>query len=121
LHISCNQYIAEGVNDLTYIAQEQQKLIQEARYFFIAAFFLTVCPEAAMHIAEHAAQHNKVFAMSLAAPFILELFGKHVDSLIPYMDYVFANEHEAEALGRVKGWGTDVKVIARNLADMPKV
>lgn len=39
---------------------EQQKLIEQAQFYYIAGFFLTVCPEAALHVAKHATQNNKV-------------------------------------------------------------
>ena len=70
-------------------------LVQNARYFFVGGYHLTVCPEAAQLLAEHAAEHNKVFALSLSAPFIPMVFKSQLDALEPYWDYVIGNEAEA--------------------------
>ncbi|KAJ6325464.1 hypothetical protein OIU76_012529 [Salix suchowensis] len=39
---------------------ENWKLVEKAKYFYIAGFFLTVSPESIMLVAEHAAANNKV-------------------------------------------------------------
>jgi sugar/nucleoside kinase (ribokinase family) len=36
------------------------KVIEEAQYYYISGFFLTVSPESIMMIAKHAAENNKV-------------------------------------------------------------
>ncbi|MBO8907879.1 hypothetical protein INO82_14395, partial [Staphylococcus aureus] len=48
---------------------ENWALVEKAKYFYIAGFFLTVSPESIMLVAEHAAATNKVFMMNLSAPF----------------------------------------------------
>eukprot|EP00698_Gefionella_okellyi_P001421 TRINITY_DN1137_c0_g1_i1.p1 TRINITY_DN1137_c0_g1~~TRINITY_DN1137_c0_g1_i1.p1 ORF type:complete len:356 (+),score=105.00 TRINITY_DN1137_c0_g1_i1:37-1068(+) len=101
--------------------QSQREVMEKAKYFYIAAFFLTHQVESALVVAKHAAEHNKVFAMNLAAPFLMQFFISAIDTMTPYMDFVFANEHEAEALGDAKGWGKDIAVIAQKFADLPKI
>ncbi len=49
-------------------------LIEKAKLFYSAGFFLTVSPPSALHIAKHAAAANKPFVLSLAAPFICQFF-----------------------------------------------
>nr|AFK37813.1 unknown [Medicago truncatula] len=51
---------------------ENWALVEKAKYFYIAGFFLTVSPESIQLVAEHAAANNKVFMMNLSAPFICE-------------------------------------------------
>lgn len=99
---------------------EQQKLIEQAKFFYIAGFFLTVCPEAALHVAKHATDNKKTFALNIAAPFIAEYFGQHIDALMPHVDYLFGNEHEFAAIGKVKGWGEELEEVAKQLAALPK-
>ena len=58
--------------------------------------------------------------MNLSAPFIIQYFGEQLSACIPYCDFIFSNESEAQIFGEVKGWGSDLKVIALKLASMPK-
>ncbi|KAL0336899.1 UNVERIFIED_CONTAM: Adenosine kinase [Sesamum calycinum] len=50
---------------------ENWALVEKAKYYYIAGFFLTVSPESIMLVAEHAIAKNKVFCTNLSAPFIL--------------------------------------------------
>ena len=103
-------------------SEEIQNLVKNAKVFYISSFFLTASPQTALAVAKFAAKENRVFAMNLAAPFLCEvppLFA-HVKELIPYMDYVFGNEHEGAAIGKAMGWGTDLRVVAEKLAKEPK-
>jgi len=47
------------------------ELLKNAKFYYIAGFFLTVCPAAIMLAAKHAAENNKIFSMNLSAPFCL--------------------------------------------------
>lgn len=97
--------------------------VQQAKIYYVGGYHLTVCPEAAMTLGKEAAANNKVFILSLSAPFIPTAFKKQVDDTSPYWDYVIGNETEArcwaEAHDEVQE-KNDVKVIARKLADLPK-
>ncbi|KAL6051595.1 Adenosine kinase [Balamuthia mandrillaris] len=97
-------------------------LVEQAKYFYVTGFFLTVSPETLLAIGAHAAERNKPFMMNLSAPFLIDFFwdGK-MEKLLPYADVVFGNEHEAAALGRKMGWGENLKDVAAKLAEMPKV
>ncbi|XVF76398.1 hypothetical protein PTKIN_Ptkin13bG0263400 [Pterospermum kingtungense] len=86
---------------------ENWALVEKAKYFYIAGFFLTVSPESIQLVAEHAAANNKVFSMNLSAPFICEFFKEAQEKVLPYMDFVFGNETEARTFSKVHGWETD--------------
>lgn len=100
---------------------EVWSLVEQAEIYYIASFFLTVSVESIQMVAEHAATHNKIFTMNLAAPFLCQFFKTQMETVLPYWDIVFGNETEATAFG--KAWGfaeTDVAEIAKRLAQLPK-
>ncbi|AES60718.1 putative adenosine kinase [Medicago truncatula] len=100
---------------------ENWALVEKAKYFYIAGFFLTVSPESIQLVAEHAAANNKVFMMNLSAPFICEFFKDPQEKALPYMDYVFGNETEARTFSKVHGWETEnVEEIALKISQLPK-
>lgn len=98
--------------------KENESFIEGAQYFYIAGFFLTVCPPAIMKIAKHAAEHNKVFMMNLAAPFIPKFFSEPLQEALPYVDVVFGNEGEAKAFAEANRFenAQDIKEIAYRIA-----
>ncbi|KAK4281495.1 hypothetical protein QN277_012978 [Acacia crassicarpa] len=96
-------------------------LVEKAKYFYIAGFFLVVSPESIQLVAEHAAINSKVFMMNLSAPFICEFFKDALDKVLPYMDFVFGNETEARSFSKVHGWRIDnVEEIALKISQLPK-
>jgi adenosine kinase len=95
--------------------------IAAARVFYITGFFFTVCPEAIMRVAKHAAQDGKVFCINLSAPFVVEFFKDPLMQAFPYADFVFGNETEAAKFGQVHGFGDDVEQIALRMSALPKV
>jgi adenosine kinase len=100
---------------------ENWALVEKAKYYYIAGFFLTVSPESIMLVAEHAAAKNKVFTMNLSAPFICEFFKDVQEKALSYVDYVFGNETEARAFAKVHGWETEnVEEIAIKISQWPK-
>eukprot|EP00741_Cyanophora_paradoxa_P001633 tig00000498_g1584.t1 len=101
---------------------ENWKLVEEAQFYYMAGFFLTVSPPSIMTVARHAAEKNKFFSMNLSAPFISQFFTGALLEALPYMDLLFGNESEAAAFAGVQGWATtDVKEIAKKIAEAPKV
>ena len=97
------------------------KFVENAKVYFVGGYHLTVCVPAVMALAEEAAKEDKVFMLSLSAPFIPQFFKEPLDQTAPYWDYVFGNETEALAWGESHGLGTkDVKEIAVHMADLPK-
>ncbi|KAL9278285.1 putative adenosine kinase [Arabidopsis thaliana] len=100
---------------------ENWALVEKAKFYYIAGFFLTVSPESIQLVSEHAAANNKVFTMNLSAPFICEFFKDVQEKFLPYMDFVFGNETEARTFSRVHGWETeDVEQIAIKISQLPK-
>lgn len=74
-----------------------------------------------MELAQQAASKNKVFVLSLSAPFIPQFFKEPLDASAPYWDYVIGNETEAAAWGESHGVESkDVREIAKALANLPK-
>ncbi|CAL1399278.1 unnamed protein product [Linum trigynum] len=101
--------------------QANWALVEKAKYFYIAGFFLTVSPDSIQLVAEYAAATNKVFTMNLSAPFICEFFRDAQEKVLPYVDFVFGNETEARTFSRVHGWETkNVKEIAIKISQWPK-
>ena len=100
-------------------------LAQAASVYYVGGYHLTVSVPAALTLAEEAAKENKIFAMGLSAPFILQFFREAVDKCASYWDYVFMNEAEAEAWASGRGLGEatekDVGAIAKAIAALEKV
>jgi len=99
---------------------EIQNMINETSVFYISGYFLTVSVEAAVYIGQHVAKHNKRLLWNISAPFIAEFFTDKVLAVMPYVDVVFGNETEGAAFGKKHGWGEDLKVIAKHIAELPK-
>lgn len=96
-------------------------LVEKAQVYYIGGYHLTVCVPAIQAIGEEAAAKNKIFMLSLSAPFIPQFFKEQLDTVLPYTDYTFCNETEARAYAESHSWGTDdVVEIAKKLALLPK-
>lgn len=96
-------------------------LVENAQFFYVGGYHLTVCVPAILALAEHAAETNKVFSMNLSAPFLPTFFKEQMDSVAPYWDYLIGNESEALAYSESHGLGTtDITAIAKHLAQLPK-
>jgi len=73
-------------------------------------------------LAEEAAQKDKIFVLSLSAPFIPLFFKDQLAQTSKYWDYVIGNETEARSWAEGQGHETrDVKEIALLMAELPKV
>lgn len=97
-----------------------QAIVNRAQIIYSAGFFLTVSLESELRLARHAADNNKIFAMNLSAPFIVDFFGEQLSACMPYVDFLFANESEALAYGKNKEYGTDIATIALKISAQPK-
>ena len=96
-------------------------LAENAEAFYIGGYHFTVCPAAIMKLAKEAASKNKIFALSLSAPFIPQFFKDPLDESAPYWDYIIGNETEAAAYAESHSLGTtDLREIAKALANLPK-
>ena len=97
-------------------------LVENARYAYISGFFLTVSPDSILEVAKHCAETNKHFMMNLSAPFIPLAFKEPLMNTMPYIDILFGNEAEADALSKSLDLGlTDIREIAKAALKFPKV
>ena len=97
-----------------------QELVDAATVVYMASFFLTVSPDSAMRIAQ---RDNVVFMANLSAEFIVQVppILANVTNLLPHVDVLFANEHEAAAWATSQGWeGMALDEVALKTAAMAK-
>mmetsp|Transcript_1486 Transcript_1486/g.3525 ORF Transcript_1486/g.3525 Transcript_1486/m.3525 type:complete len:356 (-) Transcript_1486:99-1166(-) len=105
------------------LSEAVKAVIEKAQIYYIASFFLTVPegPQTIDYVAKHAAENSKIFAMNLSAPFLIDFFAEQMNKALPYTDFVFANETEAETFAKKQGWDCDLVEAALRLSAMPKV
>uniref|UniRef100_A0A672JIP8 Adenosine kinase n=1 Tax=Salarias fasciatus TaxID=181472 RepID=A0A672JIP8_SALFA len=102
--------------------EENWKLVEKAKVYYIAGFFLTVSLESILKVAKHAAENNKLFCMNLSAPFICQFFKDNLMQVLPYVDVLFGNEMESAAFAKEQDFDTtDIKEIAKKAQALPKV
>ncbi|XP_067091890.1 adenosine kinase-like isoform X2 [Osmerus mordax] len=102
--------------------EENWKLIEKARVYYIAGFFLTVSVESILKVAKHASENNKLFSLNLSAPFISQFFKDALMQVMPYVDVLFGNETEAATFADEQGFETrDIKEITKKTQALPKV
>jgi adenosine kinase len=96
-------------------------LMEQAKYYYIAGFPLTVSPESMLLVAEHACANNKLFCMNLSAPFLVSVFKEPMMKVLPYVDILFGNESEAAEFSKVHEFGTEsIPEIAVRLSALEK-
>ncbi|KAK9376782.1 Ribokinase-like protein [Lipomyces chichibuensis] len=97
------------------------KFVEDAQYYYVGGYHLTVCVPAILALGQHAAETNKVFSMNLSAPFLAQFFKDQMNSVAPYWDILIGNESEAAAYAESHNLGTtDVTEIAKAIATLPK-
>ncbi|CAB1312375.1 unnamed protein product [Coregonus sp. 'balchen'] len=102
--------------------EENWKLVEKAKVYYIAGFFLTVSLESIQKVAKHASENNKLFTLNLSAPFISQFFKDALMKVMPYVDVLFGNETEAAMFSKEQGFETeDIKEIAKKAQALPKV
>lgn len=94
--------------------------VEKAKIIYISGFFLTVSVDSILSLAKKSVEDNKIFAINLSAPFLIQFFADQMASVMPFADFVFGNESEAAAYGEAKGYGTDLETIALKLSAQPK-
>lgn len=122
-HRSLCAYLAAANNfTIDHIEKpENAKCIENAEYFYISGFFLTVSPPTIQAIAKHALEHNRLFMMNLSAPFLSQFFKEPLMAAMPYVDILFGNETEAGVFATEQNFGiTDLSEIALRIAKLPK-
>uniref|UniRef100_H3DGK2 Adenosine kinase n=1 Tax=Tetraodon nigroviridis TaxID=99883 RepID=H3DGK2_TETNG len=102
--------------------EDNWKLVEKARVYYIAGFFLTVSVESILKVAKHASEANKLFCLNLSAPFISQFFKDNLMQVMPYVDVLFGNETEAGAFAKEQEFETkDIKEIIKKTQALPKV
>jgi adenosine kinase len=48
-------------------------VVENARFYYSAGFFLTVSPDSMMAVAKHSAAEGKCYMMNLSAPFLMQV------------------------------------------------
>jgi len=97
-----------------------QGLLSSAKIVYTAGFFLTVSVPSMVGIGKHCAANGKTYCLNLSAPFIPQFFKDPVAEVMPYVDFLFANESEAAIYGTTNGLGEDIEKVALAIAAMPK-
>merc|ERR1711991_709806 len=99
------------------------ELATQAQIYYSAGLHLTVCPEAMLDLARHAAETQKTYAFNLSAPFLIQFFKDPMNQVIPYADFIFSNEDEAATYAKENGFDEteDLSKIALALAALDKV
>lgn len=103
--------------------EDMWEQVKQASIFYFSGYFLTTQDgvDSMLAIAEHASREPKqIFAFNLSATYICEHFEAELDQVLPYADFIFGNEHEAEAYAKVKGIKYEnCEDIAIHLAQLP--
>lgn len=96
--------------------------VEIADFVYFGGYPLTVCPDAMVRIAKYAAENNKTVLMNMSAPFLCQFFKEPMLKMLPYADFWFGNETEAEEFAKSNDLGTtDRKEIAMKIANWDKV
>ena len=62
-----------GLAQVDHVSQpENWAVVEKAKLVYSAGFFITVSPESILKTAKHCAEANKIYAMNLSAPFIMQ-------------------------------------------------
>lgn len=100
---------------------ENRNLIENAEFYYISGFFLTVNPDTAIEIAKFALDKCRPYVMNLSAPFISQFYKEPLMELMPYIDILLGNDMEAAAFAKEQDLGvTDLKEIALKVCELPK-
>lgn len=100
---------------------DNHKYLENAEYFYISGFFLTVSPSSIQAVAKHALAHNRLFMMNLSAPFLPQFFKEPMMEAMPYVDIIFGNETEAATFAKEQNFNTDnLHEIALKICKLPK-
>lgn len=82
-------------------------IVENAKFFYIGGFHLTVSPDAIIKLGEHAQKFNKPFILNFSAPFIPQFFKDPLLKVLPFATHIIANESEAAAFANVMQYDCD--------------
>lgn len=118
----CTDLAAANKYKVEHLKQpEVWKHAENAKFFYVGGFHLTVSVPAILALAEEAAAKDKVFILNLSAPFIAQFFKDQLDQVLPYVDILIGNETEAAAYAESHDIASkDVKEIAKSIVNLPK-
>lgn len=101
---------------------EIQQLLPKIDIVYSAGFFLTVSPETVVQLGKHCAEHNKIFVLLVAAPFLVKDFWDKFQAVLPYADYLIANQEESVAFLDKAGIDKSNIILAmKAISELPKV
>ena len=118
--LCANLAAANNFKDTHLETEKAKEIIDSAEIYYSAGFFLTVSVPSLVKVAEEFVAKNKIVALNLSAPFIVEFFGEQLATALEYADFVFGNESEAAAYGKKNGLGEDLSKVAFAICDLPK-
>lgn len=79
---------------------KNMKYLKAAEFIYATAFFLTSNTHALHEISKFCAENKKIFIFNLGAGFLIETAFDDIMKCIEHSDYVFCNEHEADAFAK---------------------
>ncbi|GAB6028552.1 hypothetical protein CHUAL_002695 [Chamberlinius hualienensis] len=101
---------------------ENWALVENALYYYLTGFFLTVSTDTMLLVAQHAKQQNKTVFLNLSAPFLVQYYRQQMMQVMPYVDILFGNETEAGSFGKEHNFGTeDLREIAMKITKLEKL
>jgi len=114
----------DAANDFTIDHLEKSEnweVVEKAKIYYSAGFFITVSVPSMLKVAQHASEFaDKKFCLNLSAPFIAQFFKDPLNQVLEYADIVFGNETEADTFAEQNfEKGMDRKDIAKKIAALP--
>lgn len=101
--------------------KSNENLLTEASILYVTGFLMNVSIDAVLHIAKHALEHDKIFALNLSAPFVSQFYGKELMQAYEYADLVFGNESELHQFALLNEMPEDShESLVRRMANLPK-
>lgn len=99
------------------------ELLDPAKIIYSTGFFIISNYEALLIAAKHAVDNDKIFGVNLSAVYVVECFKDKQTEVLSHADYVFGNEDETSAWGRVhgvEGGAENLIEVTKALARLPK-
>jgi len=103
---------------------ENLAILSAAKIVYSAGFFATVSPDSMRIAAKKCLETGSSYCLNLSAPFLMQVppFKAVLTEIIPFTDYLFCNETEAQTWAETEGWETaDISFIATRLSLIPSV